>query len=240
MSAAQLYCALDTVSLLQAQSWARSLSGHVDGVKLGLEFFVANGPAGVRAIQAEGVSIFLDLKLHDIPNTVAGGMRAAAALGVAFVTVHTMGGPAMLQAAKAASIEGAGKQAPPRVIGITVMTSLGEEDLAATGQHGPLGSQALRLAELASESRLDGVVCSAREAAALRAKLDSSMLLVTPGIRPRGGDTQDQKRVVTPGDAVRLGANLLVVGRPITESPDPGEAARLIRAEMTAAQGQTA
>jgi orotidine-5'-phosphate decarboxylase len=239
MSAAQLYCALDTVNLLQAQTWARSLAGHVDGVKLGLEFFVANGPAGVRAIQAEGLSIFLDLKLHDIPNTVAGGMRAAAALGVNFVTIHALGGSAMMQAAKAAAIEGAGKQAPPRVIGITVMTSLSEEDLSATGQPGPIGAQAMRLAELAALCRLDGVVCSAREAAALRAKLGSSMMLVTPGIRPIGGDTQDQKRVVTPGDAVRLGADLLVVGRPITESPDPGEAARLIRAEMTSAQGQT-
>jgi orotidine-5'-phosphate decarboxylase len=150
-------------------------------VKLGLEFFVANGPAGVRALQAEGLSIFLDLKLHDIPNTVAGGMRAAAALGVSIVTIHTLGGPDMLRAAKAAAIEGAGKHAPPRIIGITVMTSLSEEDLTATGQHGPVGSQALRLAELAAECRLDGVVCSAREAAALRAKLDSSMLLVTPG-----------------------------------------------------------
>lgn len=240
MSSAQLYCALDTTNLLQAQTWARNLAGHVDGVKLGLEFFVANGPAGVRALQAEGLSIFLDLKLHDIPNTVAGGMRAAAALGVSIITVHAMGGPAMLQAAKAASIEGAGKHPPPRVIGITVMTSLSEEDLTATGQHGPVGSQALRLAELASDCRLDGVVCSAREAAALRAKLDSSMLLITPGIRPRGGDLQDQKRVVTPGDAVRLGANILVIGRPITESPDPGAAARAIRAEMNAAQGHDA
>ena len=236
-SPAELYCALDTVNLLQAQSWARSLSGVVDGVKLGLEFFVANGPAGVRAVQAEGLSIFLDLKLHDIPNTVAGGMRAAASLGISLITVHTMGGAAMMQAAKAASIEGAGRHAPPRVIGITVMTSLSDEDLIATGQHGPVGSQALRLAELAAECRLDGVVCSAREAAALRAKLDSSMLLITPGIRPRGGDLQDQKRVVTPGDAVRLGANILVVGRPISESPDPLAAARQIRAEMALAEG---
>jgi orotidine-5'-phosphate decarboxylase len=231
---ARLFCALDTVDLALARHLARQLGGLVDGVKLGLEFFTANGPAGVRAIQEQGLPIFLDMKFHDIPNTVAGGMTAAAALGVAIVTIHASGGGAMLAAAMAAARKSAATAgvAPPKVVGITVLTSLGEDDLAAVGQQGPLPAQAERLADLSLASGLDGVVCSAREAALLRKRLGPSALLVVPGLRPVWADAQDQKRVVTPGDAVRLGADVLVVGRPITTARDPADAAKRIVAEM--------
>ena len=230
----RLYCALDTVDLARARHLARQLAGIVDGVKLGLEFFTANGPAGVRAIQQEALPVFLDLKFHDIPNTVAGGMQAAAALGVAIVTVHAGGGAAMLQAARDAARAGAtsAQVAPPAVVGITVLTSLAEDDLVAVGQRGPLPEQVERLADLSLQSGLDGVVCSAREAALLRRRLGPGALLVVPGLRPVWAEAQDQKRVVTPGDAVRLGANVLVVGRPITGARDPADAARRIAAEM--------
>jgi orotidine-5'-phosphate decarboxylase len=230
----RLYCALDTVDLARARHLARQLSGIADGVKLGLEFFTANGPAGVRAIQQEGLPVFLDLKFHDIPNTVAGGMQAAAALGVAIVTVHAGGGAAMLQAARDAARTGAaGAQvAPPAVVGITVLTSLAEDDLAAVGQRGPLPEQAERLADLSLHNGLEGVVCSAREAALLRRRLGPGALLVVPGLRPVWAEAQDQKRVVTPGDAVRLGADVLVVGRPITSARDPADAAKRVVAEM--------
>jgi len=232
--AARLFCALDTVDLALARHLARQLAGLVDGVKLGLEFFTANGPAGVRAIQQHGLPIFLDLKFHDIPNTVAGGMQAAAALGVAIITVHASGGAAMLNAAVAAARAGAAasKVAPPKLVGITVLTSLGEEDLAAVGQQGPLPRQAERLADLSLAVGLDGVVCSAREAALLRKRLGPAAMLVVPGLRPVWAEAQDQKRVVTPGDAVKLGADVLVIGRPITTARDPADAARRIVAEM--------
>ncbi|MBI3515898.1 MAG: orotidine-5'-phosphate decarboxylase [Proteobacteria bacterium] len=232
--AARLFCALDTVDLALARHLARQLGGLVDGVKLGLEFFTANGPAGVRAIQEQGLPIFLDLKFHDIPNTVAGGMSAAAALGVAIITVHASGGGAMLAAAIAAARQGAAASGvvPPKVVGITVLTSLGEDDLVTVGQHGPLPDQAQRLADLSLASGLDGIVCSAREAALLRKRLGPTALLVVPGLRPVWSEAQDQKRVVTPGDAVRLGADVLVVGRPITTARDPADAARRIVAEM--------
>ncbi len=230
----RLFCALDTVDLALARHLARQLGGIVQGVKLGLEFFTANGPAGVRAIQEQGLPVFLDLKFHDIPNTVAGGMQAAAALGVAIITVHGSGGSAMLRAAIEAARSGAAGAgvAPPKVVAITVLTSLGEDDLGAVGQQGPLPDQAQRLADLSLASGLDGIVCSAREAALLRKRLGPDALLVVPGLRPSWADAQDQKRVVTPGDAVRLGADVLVVGRPITTARDPADAARRIVAEM--------
>jgi len=230
----RLFCALDTVDLARARHFARRLAGIVDGIKLGLEFFTANGPAGVRAIQEDGLPVFLDLKFHDIPNTVAGGMQAAASLGVAIITVHASGGGAMLRAALDAARSGAAGAgaAPPKVVAITVLTSLAEDDLAAVGQPGPLAEQAERLADLSRSSGLDGVVCSAREAALLRRRLGPDALLVVPGLRPVWADAQDQKRVVTPGDAVRLGADVLVVGRPITTARDPADAAQRIVAEM--------
>lgn len=234
---AQLYCALDTVDLAQARLWAGQVAGHVDGVKLGLEFFLAHGPAGVRAIQAVGLPIFLDLKLHDIPNTVAGAVRAVAGLGVAVLTVHASGGAAMLRAAaETAEATATAAGVPvPKLVGVTVLTSLAETDLQQTGQVGPLPEQVVRLAQLAVQNGLAGVVSSAKEAALLRAKLGGAPLLVVPGIRPTWAEAGDQKRIVTPGEAVRLGGSLLVVGRPITEARDPADAARRVRDDMMAA-----
>lgn len=233
---AQLFCALDTIDLAQARLWASQIAAHVDGVKLGLEFFLAHGPAGVRAIQAVGLPIFLDLKLHDIPNTVAGAVRAVAGLGISVLTVHASGGAAMLRAATAAAQEAAAKAGvvAPRLVGVTLLTSLSDDDLPQIGQIGPVPDQVVRLAQLAVANGLAGVVSSAKEAALLRAKLGTAPLLVVPGIRPSWADAGDQKRIVTPGEAVRLGGSLLVVGRPITEARDPADAARRVREDMMA------
>jgi len=232
-----LYCALDTVDLAQATEWAESLVGTIDGVKLGLEFFCAHGPAGVKAIQSFGLPIFLDLKLHDIPNTVAGALRAVAPLGVRLITLHAPGGAAMMQAAADAIQLGASSAgvAPASIIGVTVLTSLGDEDLAATGQIGPAADQVKRLAELSMASGLDGIVCSPHEAAAMRALLGPNALLITPGIRPSFASAGDQKRIMTPAQAVQAGADILVIGRPITEASDPQAAAAACRAEMLGA-----
>lgn len=240
MTSPRLFCALDTDDLDTALALARALTGIVDGVKLGLEFFSAHGPAGVRAVQAlgnparGGLPIFLDMKYHDIPNTVAGAVRAAAMLGVDIITVHAVGGEAMLRAAGDAAAEGAAAAGllPPSLVAISVLTSLGEDDLGRIGMQGPIPDQVARLAQLAMASGLAGVVSSAREAAMLRRTLGPNALLVVPGLRPHWAAVNDQKRVVTPGEAVRLGADLLVIGRPITAAEDPAEAARRIKAEI--------
>lgn len=226
---AALYCALDTPDLGLSLDLARSLTGVVDGLKLGLEFFTVNGPAGVAAIKALGLPIFLDLKLHDIPNTVAGAMRGVARLGVSIVTVHAAGGAAMLRAAAEAAATG---NASTRVVGVTVLTSLGAEDLSATGQDADTARQVERLAALSLECGLTGVVASAREAAVLRQRFPSA-LLVVPGLRPAWAGADDQKRVTTPAEAAADGADVLVIGRPITAAPDPAAAARRILAELS-------
>ena len=233
--AAQLFLALDTTDVTVAAAQAQATRGAVAGLKLGLEFFVANGPAGVRQVAAP--RLFLDLKLHDIPNTVAGAVRAAAALAPELLTVHAGGGGAMLRAAADAAGEAAAKAgaARPRVVGVTVLTSLGEGDLEPVGQRGPVADQARRLAALAQRSGLDGVVCSPHEIAALRAECGSGFLLVVPGLRPSWAAAGDQKRVMTPGEAARLGADYLVIGRPITAAADAAEAARRVAAEIAAA-----
>jgi len=233
---AQLFLALDTTDVAQAAAQAQATRGAVAGIKLGLEFFAANGPAGVRATAA-GHRLFLDLKLHDIPNTVAGAVRAVAPLGPELLTVHAGGGGGMLRAAAEAAGEAAAKtgQPRPRLVGVTVLTSLGEADLGPIGQRGPVADQALRLATLAQSSGLDGVVCSPHEIAALRAECGAGFLLVVPGIRPAWAAAGDQKRVMTPGEAARLGADYLVIGRPITAAADAADAARRVAAEIAAA-----
>ena len=225
----RIFAALDTRDLDRAAALARDLAGAVGGVKIGKEFFTAHGPDGVRAV-AGGVPLFLDLKFHDIPNTVAGALRAAAHLRPAIVNVHAAGGRAMLEAAAEAVREGAedAETARPLLLGVTVMTSLAEADLAEVGQPGPVAAQVVRLARLAQDSGLDGVVCSAQEIAALRAACGKDFVLLTPGIRPRWSDSGDQKRVMTPAEAVAAGADYLVIGRPITPAPDPAAAARQI------------
>jgi orotidine-5'-phosphate decarboxylase len=186
----------------------------------------------VRAA-AEGHRLFLDLKLHDIPNTVAGATRSACRIAPHFLTIHAAGGMAMMRAAVEAAREAAG-DAAPRLLAITVLTSLDASDLDATGQRGPVADQARRLADLAQRAGVAGVVCSPHEVAALRAQCGPGFVLVTPGIRPAWAASGDQKRITTPAEAIASGADHLVIGRPITQAPDPAEALARICAEIEA------
>jgi len=227
MSANPVYCAIDTADSGRAADLAEALSTAVGGIKLGLEFFAANGPVGVaRIVEAAGLPLFLDLKFHDIPNTVAGAVRAVLGLEPALLTIHAGGGPAMIGAAREAA-EMAG-DTRPRILAVTVLTSLSDGDLEAVGQRRPALEQVRRLAAMAVDAGADGLVCSPREVADLRADLGDEVLLVVPGIRPAGTDQGDQKRVMTPAEAMAAGASHLVVGRPITGSADPAAAARAI------------
>jgi orotidine-5'-phosphate decarboxylase len=218
-----VFVALDTTDLDQARRLATSVRGSVGGLKLGLEFFNAHGPAGVRPFVESGLPVFLDLKYHDIPNTVAGAVRAAARLGVSILNVHAQGGAAMMRAA----LDAAKSISPStRLIAVTMLTSLGDEDLPSLGLQPPVADQVLRLAALTQECGLDGVVCSAHEIVRLRKALGPDFLLVVPGIRPAGSEIGDQRRVMGPAEARDAGADILVVGRPITGAPDPALAAR--------------
>ncbi len=229
-----VFCAADTPSLEAAQALAAVLTGVIGGIKLGLEFFCANGPQGVRTIAGTGLPVFLDLKLHDIPNTVAGAVRALVPLRPSFLTIHAGGGRAMLQAAATAAREAAENHGVPRprLLGVTVLTSLDENDLRDVGQDPSCDRQVDRLAILAQDAGLDGVVCSAREIEHLRRRYGPDFRLVVPGIRPAWHAADDQKRVTTPAEALALGADYLVVGRPITRATDPAAAARRIVAEL--------
>ncbi|WP_207482117.1 orotidine-5'-phosphate decarboxylase [Arenibaculum pallidiluteum] len=233
----RVFVAIDTTGIAEARQLAAVVADHVGGLKLGLEFFMAQGPAGIRAVIGDaGPPLFLDLKLHDIPNTVAGAIRSVAPLAPRFLTVHASGGPAMLRAAADAAGEAAAKAGvtPPRLLAVTVLTSLDEGDLEAVGQRGPVLEQVLRLAETAQRSGIDGVVCSPAEVTALRARCGAGLTLMVPGIRPAGTAVGDQKRVMTPAEAVAAGADFLVIGRPITQAGDPAAAARGIAAELAA------
>ena len=214
---------------------ARSLGDQgVGGLKLGLEFMTANGPSGVQNMVALGLPVFLDLKFHDIPNTVAGAVRAAAGLGVNMLTLHLQGGAAMLWAAVDA-VKDLGERRP-QLLGVSVLTSMDDKDLAAVGVQGTSKEQVLRLAELARTTGLDGMVCSPREIAPLRSAFGDEMKLGVPGIRPAGSSTGDQKRTLTPGEAIRAGADHLVIGRPITAADNPRAAALAIHDEIEAAR----
>jgi orotidine-5'-phosphate decarboxylase len=218
-----IFVALDTTDLDYARRLAERLRGQVGGLKLGLEFFSAHGPDGVRAFEGLGLPVFLDLKFHDIPNTVAGAVRAAAQLGVSILNVHAQGGTAMMRAA----VEAARNVSPStKVIAVTMLTSLSDEDLPSVGLAPQVADQVLRLASLARQCGLDGVVCSAHEIGRLRRELGPDFLLVVPGIRPAGSQAGDQRRVMGPAEALAAGADVLVVGRPITGAPDPALAAR--------------
>ena len=229
--------AIDTDDLDRAVSLAGALCRHVAGVKLGLEFFMAQGPDGVAAIRSAGAPIFLDLKFHDIANTVAGAMAAIAPLSPMLVNLHASGGPEMMRRGAAGVREAALKLGveAPRVIAVTVLTSMDDADLMAVGQLAPSLDQVRRLAALSRECGLDGVVCSPREIVALRSDLGADFLLVTPGIRPAWASAGDQKRVMSPAEATRAGADYLVIGRPITEAEDPVAAALRVNAEIMAA-----
>jgi orotidine-5'-phosphate decarboxylase len=220
-----IYVGLDTPDLDHAEALARAVAPHVGGLKLGLEFFMANGPEGVRRMGKIGLPLFLDVKLHDIPNTVAGALRSLSVLDVAIVNVHAGGGLQMMQAAREAW------PTTMRLIAVSVLTSLDEADLSAMGVFGNPAAQVHRLTVLAREAGLDGVVCSPHEVAALKAEWDDG-LFVVPGIRPTGSDPGDQKRVMTPKDALAAGAGLLVIGRPITGAADPAAAAAAIAAGL--------
>jgi orotidine-5'-phosphate decarboxylase len=234
--ATRLYVALDTQDLARAEQLAAAIAPAGASLKLGLEFFSAHGPAGVAKVKAKAPAskLFLDLKFHDIPNTVASAVRAAVAVAPHMLNVHAAGGPAMLRAAKDAADDEAAKRGieRPLVIAVTVLTSLDDNDLAAVGQTPPAADQVKRLAALTQSCGLDGVVCSAHEAAVLRALCGPDFRLVVPGIRPQGADVGDQKRVMGPFEAIAAGASDLVVGRPITGAADPAEAARAIATEM--------
>jgi orotidine-5'-phosphate decarboxylase len=202
-------------------------------LKVGKELFTAEGPRFVEQLVAKDFGVFLDLKFHDIPNTVAKACEAAARLGVWMLNVHACGGRAMMEAARNAVGKSGNR---PLLIAVTVLTSMDQPALQETGVSGALQDQVLRLAGLAKECGLDGVVCSAQEAPLLREKLGQDFCLVTPGIRPAGADKGDQSRVVTPADALRQGSSYLVIGRPITQAPDPLLALQTIHAEISAVQ----
>lgn len=228
-----IYCALDTTDVGRAVELAREVAPHVGGLKIGLEFYNANGPQGARAITDVGLPVFFDLKLHDIPNTVAGGIRAVLDLQPAIINVHCCGGRAMMQAAAQEAAK-AGAQAP-LVIGVTMLTSLDVHDLADIGVTRSPAEHVVALAELAKASGLGGVVCSSHEIAAVKAACGQDFKLIVPGIRPAGAATGDQKRVMTPEEALRLGADVLVIGRPITTASEPRAAAEAIATTLKAA-----
>ncbi|MCC2979061.1 MULTISPECIES: orotidine-5'-phosphate decarboxylase [unclassified Sphingomonas] len=221
----RIFVALDTPDLERAKQMATRVRHHVGGLKLGLEFFVANGAHGVREMSHVGLPIFLDLKLHDIPNTVAKAIQALGGLEPAILTVHASGGQAMLEDAKAAAPAGT------KVVAVTMLTSLDDMDLAATGVQGRAHDHVLRLTELAMRSGVDGIVCSGEEVQAAH-QIWPKGFFVVPGVRPADGATGDQKRVVTPREALDRGASVLVVGRPITQADDPDAAARAIGATL--------
>ena len=220
-----IYLALDLPQLREAKDMAARVKAHIGGVKLGLEFFCAHGAHGVHMLSALGLPIFLDLKLYDIPNTVARAMQAIHVLEPAIVTVHASGGRAMMEDAKAAAF------GTTKVIGVTMLTSMDDRDLQRTGVEGSAREQVLRLTDLAREAGLDGVVCSGKEVKAVHERWKDGFLVV-PGLRPAGADAGDQKRIVTPRKARDDGASVLVIGRPITRAADPLAAARAIEATL--------
>ncbi|MEZ0071910.1 orotidine-5'-phosphate decarboxylase [Planotetraspora sp. GP83] len=223
---APIAVALDAPDLETAARWASLVTPHVSTVKVGLELYLRYGPDVIASVRgASGVHVFLDLKLHDIPNTVAAAARAVSRLKPAILTVHAAGGPAMIQAAVEAAPN-------TQIAAVTLLTSLSEADLAAIGIQGPPDDAVRRMAAVAVGAGAQALVCSPREVAAVRAEVGPGITLITPGVRPAGADTQDQARVATPEDALSHGADLLVIGRPITGSADPGAAAAGIAAAL--------
>jgi len=230
----RLIVALDVASLPEAASLARRLAPHVAAVKIGSQLFTAEGPRAVYAMRDLGLRVFLDLKFHDIPNTVAGAVAAARQSGVWMLNIHCSGGPAMMsEAAHAAAA--ASQRARPLVLGVTVLTSLDEAGLKdALGTARTLREQVQHLARQALAAGLDGVVASPHEIVDIRQACGPAFLIVTPGVRPADGDQDDQRRVMTPGEAIRAGADYVVVGRPILRAKDPVDAARRIADECRA------
>jgi len=228
----RLIVALDVSSATEAARMAEKLAGHVGAFKVGSQLFTAEGPVAARQLAALGKKVFLDLKFHDIPNTVRAAAREAARMGVTMLNVHASGGRKMMEAALKGSQEGSSGGDRPLVLAVTVLTSLGTDDLAAIGLDGDAERAAVRLARLAQVAALDGVVASPREIAAIRRTCGPDFVIVTPGIRPATAAADDQTRIATPGQAIRAGADYLVIGRPITAAAEPAAAADAIAAEM--------
>lgn len=222
--------ALDFPSATATLKFLDRMDDRLRWVKVGLELYLAAGPSIVTLLRERGSEVFLDLKLHDIPNTVAGAVRALASSGASLLTVHTLGGPAMLAAAQESAAATSGG---PKLLGVTVLTSMDPQQLAAIGIAHPPAEAVSRLAQMAVSAGLAGVVCSPHEAARLRKQLGSSPLLVVPGIRPVGSDAGDQHRTATPKDALGAGASLLVIGRPLTQARDPAAAMKTLLASLT-------
>jgi orotidine-5'-phosphate decarboxylase len=230
MTRAPVAVALDAPELDTAARWASLVAPHVSTLKVGLELYLRYGAEAVTRVRDAGdADLFLDLKLHDIPATVAGAARSVARLKPAYLTVHAAGGPDMVRAAVEAAPD-------TRVAAVTLLTSLGDADLAALGVAGPVPAAVLRFAVLAVEAGARALVCSPREASAVRAAVGPDVVIITPGVRPAGADVQDQARVATPESALAAGADLVVVGRPITRADDPGAAAAAIAAGLRAAR----
>lgn len=228
----RLIVALDVSTAAEAQRIVKTVGPSASTFKVGKQLFTAEGPGLVGELVASGRKVFLDLKFHDIPNTVAAAVGSAAGLGVSMLTVHASGGAKMLRAAAQAARQA---KNPPLVLAVTVLTSLGDEDLQEIGVSGKASDQVLRLAALARDNGCLGVVASPQEVKQLREMLGTGFAIVTPGVRPAGADAGDQARIATPGDAIRNGASYLVVGRPITEAKDPAQAAEGILREIAAA-----
>ncbi len=226
----RIIAALDLATVVEAEQLCAALSGRIGLAKVGLELFVAEGGRAVEAAQRAGLPVFLDLKLHDIPNTVEGAARSVAKLGARMLTVHASGGRAMIAAARKGL--DAGSSSPPILLAVTALTSLSASDLSDQGIAGTVEEHVVRLARLAIASGADGLVCSPLEVRAIRQALGSGPVLVVPGIRPAGSALGDQSRVATPASAVAAGADYLVVGRPLREGGDPAAAAARIAAEL--------
>lgn len=235
MNDPKIIVALDYPSEQDARQFVARLDPALCRVKVGKELFTASGPAFVEMLVTRGFGVFLDLKFHDIPNTVAAACRAAAGLGVWMLNVHALGGRAMLSAAREAVTASAHR---PKLIAVTVLTSMGQQDLSEVGVMGSPEEAVMRLARLTQDCGLDGVVCSAREVSGLRRELGDDFLLVTPGIRPANAAVGDQVRVATPADAMRDGASYLVVGRPITQAADPLQVLAQINSEINQGVGR--
>ena len=227
---APIAVALDAPNLDTAARWAALVTPHVSTVKIGLELYLRYGPEAIASIRgASGVQVFLDLKLHDIPATVAGAARAVARLRPSMLTVHAAAGRAAISAAAEAA-------PTTKIVAVTVLTSLGEEDLDSIGLVGPVSAAVRRLAALSVAAGARGVVCSPREVAEVRGEVGPDITLITPGVRPVGAEAHDQARIATPEEALRAGADLLVIGRPITGAADPGAAAAAVAASLRRAE----
>ena len=229
----KIIVALDTTDISQALALTK-LIPDVGAFKLGLEYFCANGPEGINKISETGIKIFLDLKFHDIPNTVAGAIKASLNMEPYMMTVHLSGGYNMLHRTMEEVKEYCAKNSLkiPLILGVSVLTSIDDNDFTSLGLIGKVEDQVIRLAKLAKDADLDGMVCSAKELKIVKKKMGQNLILVTPGIRPAGGIMNDQKRIVTPSQAISDGANFLVIGRPITEAIDPVQALNNISLEM--------